>query len=961
MKSFKLLISLLVVIFLTSCNINTTSSSTPVNSTSLSSNITTSPTENLVINSITLTSNSLITQFLGLTQRVRITAEVNSNIPVSNLDWYVDNVKSDTQNGLFFEFLPNEVKNYEINARANGKISNNIIVSVSFPSFNIANLNTVDNTTIEVTAERGLTFTIPGLVLAASSSYNLLNQKYTLKLVTPMVNGTTYNLRVSKTGFTDLTRSFVFESRRLEVGFIQFDSVRILSNSDGIYNIEKPFDDDDDSEPMDNPPQLIISMAHTNLEAIAVPVSFNVINPNNLTDNSKSIQQARTVLKATNITHTIAVSEEELVGLYTIEVKVGDLTRLVRVNVSAPVATVKIKSAMIYDLAFLDNSDNKYKPLTDAFDKVSGDYKYDVVTANAANEHIVFKPYNGGAYELTFEIEAKNFSIPSIYSGLNIPAHILSFGIADGKVIRYGELTEFNVPQGQQTFSQSLSSYRISQFIDSSTVAGSYVFVFTARSNLAATGSVTVNYSITVIVKEYSPELSFNVSYNDEEVKPINESIFVLYKPVAGNGLPSGALTTSISATISNFESPVLSSNRPGVSTLNIQDSEVSSKRRYLLDFSITYVGSVTSVQNTTSRTVIELGQTIPEDFEGEDYDFSDEFSIQEIVNNQNVTKTYKRYISANNNVEISLDSFIPYFTNISNVTISGNHVFTLRIGSTSRQFTLRILEPIPLIITDENSVKYGANNSENTDKVEYDEELDTYFVRMDSLSQTQKFLLINVYPFGMTSSPPNYNYTFRRITPSGSFESITSTVNLTLKAGPKPGTEENNFEFYDGRLKFPITGNGSEMRNVKVLADAPGEYLFEYTINTARKVIRVVLLPAPSLQVETVKFNDTELVSFNQAFLILGSESIRSIVINLKPNNIVEGYTYTINQDEVDASTRVLIDDIESNIEVTLELPAIEETESGIFELQKYFIRVYDKSEVLISITELNIFALKE
>lgn len=967
MKKIYTLMFLTLLFLLSACNVNSSIQTTSDNASSSSIN----SSLNANVSRVEISTNSSLNQFLGLTQRVRISATVAGD-NYASVEWYLDDVRSTTQTGVDFEFLPTEVKTYQIFARVGNVKSNTISVNVSFPSFNILSLSTIDSSTIELSGEQGLTFSIQGLTIANTSSFNLASQKYTLKLLTPMISGTTYTIRIFKQGYNELVRSFTYENRKLDVGYIQYDGKRVLPNQEGLYTIEKPFDDDEDSNP-DTFESLLISMSHSNLEGLAVPVSFLVKNPNNQIDSTKSVQQTRAVLKSTNVDHTFNLSEEELVGLFIIDIKVGEVTKQIRLNVINPVPSVGIESVVVYDLARVVS--NEYAPLLNPFVQTNDEYNFDTVEPNAANEYVIFKPYNGGAYELTFEIEAKNFPVPAAYAGVSFDPHVLSYGIADGKIIRYNQLQDFNTPQGQEPFNRELSGYRITQYIDASTIAGSYNFVFTARLNLSLSSSTTVNFTVKLIIKEYAPALKFELNYNGEEVEPNSgaDSTFTVYKPIVGNGLTNGLISSEIFAILENYESPVLPTLRPGVTNQIIEDSFDDSVTRYLLEFNITYSGPVSNIQNVSSKTVVELGQQINSD--DVDDDITDEFEIDEVISGAVVTKTYNRYVSEDNDVKIDLTDFISYVTTVNSSTITGNHVFTVKIGQVSNILTIRILEPTPQIIADDTSVLYGPLGSEDDSYVEYDEELDTYFVNMSTLEETDMYLLINVYPFGMTSSPPSYPYTFKKSTPSGNIENITNFVTLTLKTGDRPSDPDPEDEYYDGTLKFPSTGAGSEMKNVSVLADIPGEYLFEYNINNSRKIIKVVLLPSSVLEVESVKFNDQELTSFNGAYLIEGSNSLRSLFVTLKPINIDEDYTYTINQvqtyvddedsnievGEEDYYEKILIIDLVDSFTVTIDLPAIGSILSGAFEQQKFYIRVYDDNDTLVSLTTLYVYAQKE
>lgn len=940
MRLFKYVLALIVLI-LTSCNISGSSisqSSSASTTSSISSSVAQSSSGQL--DGIVISTSSSVNQFLGLTQRVLINATLSGNSNDNQLEWYVDNIKSISQTGLVFEFLPNEVKTYQINARKGTIVSNTISLSVSLPTFNVTNLNTISSDTIEVTAEPGLTFSINGLVISSNSSYNISTQKYTLKLSTPMTNGVTYTLRINRQGFSELVRTFVFENRKLEVGVINYQGAKVIASSENIYNIEKPFDGES---------SLSISMAHTSLEGTSVPVSIVVRNPNNLIDPLKTNQFTTTVLKSTNVNFNLTFSDTDLTGLWNIEIKVGSFTRTIRLTVTTAVPKVAIKSVVVYDLADT-NVSGDYVPLTAPFTKVEDEYPFDVVEANVAGQYIVNKPYNGGAYELTFEIEAKNFAVPEIYSGIGVDPHVLSFGIADGKAIRYDSNAGFNLPQDQEEFDKNLAAYRITQYIDSTTLAGTYTFVFTARLNFNFSSSTSVNYSVTIIIRDVTPKIEFEIDYNSKELEANNDQSFTLFKPLPGSGLTDGEMVSSIKAILSNYESPIQFLGQPGVSQKLVSDSEEASKSRYLVDFTISYSGPVSNITNLTSRAVIELGR--------ETDSAADEIAATNAVQDE---PDYPRFRSMGSDVEIDLTEYLAYVSSITTSSIPGNHIYTIKFGSVSTQLVIRVLEPTPLIITDDNSVKYGVLDVDtfvpfDSSLVVYDEELDTYFVSMNTLEESSKYLNVNVYPFGMLPSPPNYTYSFKKSSPSGNFEATTNFVSLSLTG--KTGVN------YDGTLNLPSTGPGSEMKNVILEADEPGEYVLDFTINNARKVIKIVLLPSPNLEVDQLLLNDTPLTNFNDAYLIVGSTAARTLNLKLKPVNITEGFTYTINQissDASDTSTKVLIDIEEDLIDSQVTLPALptEGLSLGQFNNQIFYIRIYDE-ELLVGKTVINIYAQK-
>ena len=208
MKKIFTLLMLIALFVLSACNVNSSIQTTSVNSSSstVGSSLITD------VSRVEISTNSSLNQFLGLTQRVKISASVTGGNS-SSVEWYLDDVRSTTQTGVDFEFLPTEVKTYQIFARVGNVKSNTISLNVSFPSFNILSLSTIDSSTIELSGEQGLSFSIQGLTLANTSSFNLASQKYTLKLLTPMERGTTYTIRIFKQGYNELVWSFTYENR----------------------------------------------------------------------------------------------------------------------------------------------------------------------------------------------------------------------------------------------------------------------------------------------------------------------------------------------------------------------------------------------------------------------------------------------------------------------------------------------------------------------------------------------------------------------------------------------------------------------------------------------------------------------------------------------------------------------------------------------------------------------------
>jgi uncharacterized repeat protein (TIGR02543 family) len=129
------------------------------------------------------------------------------------------------------------------------------------------------------------------------------------------------------------------------------------------------------------------------------------------------------------------------------------------------------------------------------------------------------------------------------------------------------------------------------------------------------------------------------------------------------------------------------------------------------------------------------------------------------------------------------------------------------------------------------------------------------------------------------------YPYTFTKLTPGGSFQSSTNTVTLTLKTGGS----------YDGTLDFPVSGAGAEMKVDETLTEE-GEYVYTFLINGVTRVIRVVVLAAPQLRVDTVTFNNSAVQEFNNRYFVNHSTSSRYLEVELTPINVENTYRYVLN-----------------------------------------------------------------
>ena len=847
MKILKSLTTFILIILLASCNVSSSSGSTSSIDSSLDS---------LNVSSIVLSTTSSVNQFIGLTSRVVINATLNSNASTSStLEWYVNNELSATQTGLVFEFFPNAVTSYQIVAKSGRVTSNIITISVNLPKFNLNSVEAITNTQLTVKGDAGMTFAVSGISLSSTSSYNLANQSYTLNLMSPMVQGLTYNITASKPGFDSTVFPFLYETRKLALTNIIYKGQRVTANSGGVFELQKPFA----GAPSQN---YTINLQHTNLEGSNVPISIITNVPAGATAIA-AYQTAINIQKGINITRDYTLTNTTEAGIYTHNISVNNINLVVRISVSNALPSLTLTTPIIYDLAATTGGGT---PISSPFAiDADGDYVKDVIVANTSGQYEVMRPYNGSAFELTFILSAENFPTPLGFpSGANPYNIIAALSGPSGGVMYYGATV--NALATTYPFRESTgNNYRITQYIDNKTNLGTYNYTFTATGY-----GLNLTRNITIVVKETLPEIEPVIVYGAETLKANTDGSYTIYKPLSTN-----TLNMTIGVKISNYESPLAAgfAGGSGVTTLYSDGTSL----RYLLDTRISYSGPLSSVGPLTTKIALELGSNTNTDT---------------TVRAQNGTVDLNRYrsLTASETIDLialrDVDTYtVASNTNIfdamktiSSSTFPGQHTYTVQIGGLSRQFIFRVVEPTPLIVTRANVVQYGPNGSETENNVTYKEKEDRYYV--NGVGQDLK---INIYPFGMATG--SYPYTFTRLSPSGSFQSNTNFVTLTLLTGGS----------YDGTSTLPGSGAGSEMAVDETLSEE-GEYAYSFTINGVTKEIKVIVLAAPQLRIEQATLSNEVLNIFNNEIYLNHASSSRFIDLRLNPINIETTYKYIIN-----------------------------------------------------------------
>jgi len=847
----KLIILLMAVTFLSACNL-TSPTTNSIGSSSNSSAITSSTDGSSVVQdvSIILSSVNSSNLFVGLATKVIINANV-TGASTDNLEWYLDEVKSINQRGRLFEFIPVEIKEYSVYAMIDNNKSNILKFNYDLPSFTIQNFRIVNSTNIQLVGDPGYTFALSGINIATSSSYNISTKTYNINLLNPLTQGTNYNMVISKDRFKDLTYPFVFESRILDVGYILYDGKKISLNSDGVYRIARPFTGSQG---------YTVSLNHRNLEGTNIPFTLTTSVPATAAPIA-TVQNTRTIQRDINIDSFFTLTSASIPGLYVHSFDVGGRKLNVTIQVVIPTPNIDIDTAMIYDVYNKSSMSTPY-----ALD-ADGDYINELATKDNAGNYVIYRPYNGEKYALTFRIKAENFTPPT---GLTGNQFFLRAGVIGpvGAVVFYNRTVSTatsNVMPAEASFAAS-GTIDILHYIDETTDVGTYNYTFTVYGAVAPTSK-----TFTVIVKKYDPTIKPFIIYNGEELKANSDGSYTFFKPIGSN-----PLTASIGTLIEYYESPKFPNPQSISGTgFDTRYESTGGQNRWLLNFSATYSGPLSRLPMST-KLALELGQSVS----------AEDTTEVDQINSLVVIETYDRFISDGFDAVLDLSNLLDLdnyadstniFTPLTSITTStfpGVHTFRVQIGELTTSIIIRVEEPRPLILTKDNTLRYGFQTL-SKDNIVFDKTVNKYYV--DGKNGT---LAIDIFPFGMPTGSYPYTYTLRK--PSGLFQSTTNTVTLTLKSP------------YDGTLTFPNSGTGSEMI-VRDQLDQEGEYIYSFTINNQSISFNIVVLASPQLRVDSVKYNEIELDRSVDNFYLLRANTSRYLDIILTPVNIKDDYEYVL------------------------------------------------------------------
>jgi hypothetical protein len=384
-------------------------------------------------------------------------------------------------------------------------------------------------------------------------------------------------------------------------------------------------------------------------------------------------------------------------------------------------------------------------------------------------------------------------------------------------------------------------NFTVTQKIDASTPVGNYTFKVEV---VQLVGGTQVISSKDVVVKVVAPtaDLSSAVVRTDA-TSPVSVGGFVdnqdgtytVMKPriVTGTALDSQVLTASL--TLKNFESPV------NISAANSDSftGDVDGFKKQLLPFTLTYTGPGTlSGINFSRKLGIELGA-------GTAFVDTGRLALD-------TTTAYRYYstVATDNDITIA-DIFI--FT-VDALTVSGNYVFTVTLGTLTEVITVNVVNPAVSI-----DFAVATGTAAEQFKLNADGKYYATLPFTGSVSATFSLLVRNL------ADGANVPYTLRQVLPTSS-----DTKSDTIAFSPALGN--------DGHAVSPAL-----LGLIVGPTTTAGTYEYTVTVGGASKVLTLVVLPHPSLTIEGAMLGTTSLVKLYDGNFVVEEAASGTTNVTLK------------------------------------------------------------------------------
>ena len=903
-KNIKLINILLITGFLVACNNQLDNSSL---NTSISSSAQTVGLFEPVTAITISTPTNLLEQNINELSTLAIRLETNPNIdPNLRFEWYVDGVKS-FQDGKIFEYLPNRVGTYNIQARYGSIASNQLRLIINDDSrINITSLRMSNGSSIEVIAEKGLEFSVKDNQLTNQSNYNIKEGKYYLFLDKPVAQGTTLQVTARKQNFPELIKDVIFDTRIIIQTNATIDFVDVVANSSGVYTFEKPNNvlASGLRTQASNEKVFRLRFKTDNLDGIDVPYSIeHYIAPIGV--NLFPIQRGNlNIVKgnAGNLEFIFRNNINTIVGNYRFRVNINGRVNEVSVNVIEPSPKLSFVKYRLYDNELEEDVDYdisirsgaKNNP-TSLVGRIGVERIKDVYTIEKDFLEYNFK-------QLEFRLNASNFKVAENFldnTTFNPNQIILSLSTPDqlGFIRTTNDLPQLSLPAPQMFRGFSTSDILIQQRIDASTPVGTYAFTFRGLENNVDIINLTVIINVVAPKAKISPLINLDDSSNtlvnnlSTPLQPleVNNLYFIIQKPTS---LDFETINVSIDLLVENFESSIQLGGDLNNTYLGKDQSNSRNVIRDLINYrqSISGPSTFSAANIVNTKIALEAGRNLSSSQLNE---YSSVIDGTRLVNNRatlpSELKNYQliRTNSSDNQNKIVMPSTFNFDLNY--LTLPGTYVFRVELGTLVGEFTIKI---------EENVNKLDFSIDTTGDQVSYDQTKDVYNAILNKDGEVSLNFNLDMYNANFTRNN-QISYRFVRTSPEIGAELIASSSSFENVSGN------------DGHVRFANILSIIKRNQPSLTLSEVGEYSLDLTVDSSKKLIKINVLEYPSLEITSLTLNNTKTIKYYDNNYV--SESIDTPIaanIILKPTNLTNSLYYRIFAGNPDFSNKISVDD---------------------------------------------------
>lgn len=811
-KILRLVTTSVLTLTLVACGGTSTSSSSSSSSSSTSSSsssITSSSSTYAAVSSITLSAASdVLTQVMGSTKKVVVTAALNANTnPNVALEWYLNGVKSASQNGRTFEFTPTEAGEFKVVAKVGSVASNEILVAVGNPSFAIEELVIVDADTLEIKAPAGAAVVVEGKEIADSSYYSLTAGKYVVNLKSALAQGSSTKVTLKKEGYKDAVQTVNYDTRVLKIASVALGGTAVTA-TDGVYKIYRPFV---------NAPgtgdTYLVTLATENIagtlpyvEEVSVPEGAEAVETRN---------GLVAMVAGGTKTWQFAVTKTTVPGVYTYKYTLGDKVQEVKFEVMEHQKDIKFTP---YSLSSKD-----YVVATNTYDSAAAFVAANGVKANADGSYDIVKPYlsgDGSALEFAFKFGAEYFDKPA-NSGDNPNQVMVTVQGPNGS----GMMLPSNTLPAAAAFAYASPAIEVIQKVDTTTIVGEYTYTIKVMS----LGVEVHSESVVINVKEPTAKLSFTADSDYESVA--EDGAFVIEKPIS-TGLATR--TIGLDLKIENYASPL--ANIGGYTALTDSFEGDSAIAKVLLEWKKSYSAPMTLDDvSEASKVAIELGS-------------ASTAATKDDRDTTNGTQTYQRIYSDPDVANATLADL--FSLTVTPETVAGDYVYTIKIGELTKSVTVRVVEPAKRLtltpqaafVLNEDDGKYYTTPTSSTISI-----APTFTLQVDNMAANTAVAYSLVKDF-----------------PESDYQS-SGTVAFTAITAPRADGNAASSELSVLVNEHQVGTTGQTTAD---LFTAAGEYKYTLTVAGITKEVTLVVLPYPTLKVNSVKVGSDVLPLFDGQYL---------------------------------------------------------------------------------------------